>query len=186
MSGRRYVYVPAAGLLVVLAAVVALVLLRLPAQDPVVATTLLGLFPDSVAVDDPTGRAFVANYLDTTVDVLDINSGRVLLGRTVGSNGGAHPEAVVVDARDNRVFVATDDGLISMLDASSGALLRARQWAVVYRHWRWMSGDGASSQPTSIAARSPCWMPAPESSCTGRPPAHSPRSWVWTIGPTGC
>jgi YVTN family beta-propeller protein len=109
-----------------LTALVALVLLRLPPKDPVVATTLLGLFPDSVAVDDPTGRAFVANYLDTTVDVLDLNSGRVLLGQTVGSNGGTHPEAVVVDARDNRVFVATDDGLMSMLDASSGALLRAR------------------------------------------------------------
>ena len=83
-------------------AMAALVLLHLPAQDPVVATTLLGLFPDSMAVDDQTGRAFVANSLDTTVDVLDINSGKVLLSRTVGSNGGAHPEAVVVDARDKR------------------------------------------------------------------------------------
>ena len=85
VRGRRYVYMPAAGLLVVL---IALVLLRLPAQDPVVATTLLGQFPDSVAVDGQTGRAFVANYLDTTVDVLDVNSGKVLLSRTVGSVRG--------------------------------------------------------------------------------------------------
>src|SRR5437588_5095390 len=161
VRGRRYVYMPAAGLLVVMVAMVALVLLHLPAQDPVVATTLLGLFPDSMAVDDQTGRAFVANSLDTTVDVLDINSGKVLLSRTVGSNGGAHPEAVVVDARDNRVFVATDDGLISMLDASSGALLRARSvggsvqtMAVDERRRRLFVADVDSGSVTMLDARS--------------------------------
>jgi hypothetical protein len=51
VRGRRYVYMPAAGLLVVVVAVVALVLLHLPAQDPVVATTLLGLFNGSIIND---------------------------------------------------------------------------------------------------------------------------------------
>src|SRR5947209_13283097 len=109
VRGRRYVYMPAAGLLVVMVAMVALVLLHLPAQDPVVATTLLGLFPDSMAVDDQTGRAFVANDRDTTVDVLDINSGKVLLGRPVGCNGGARPAPLAVGARHSRGCLGTRD-----------------------------------------------------------------------------
>lgn len=123
MSGRRRVYV--AGLLAILAALLALALLlpQFRAQDLVVASMPLGMFPGAVVMDDRTGRAFIANDLDTSVNVLDSGSGTVLRRLTVGSNGGAHPEAVVVDSADNHAFVATDDGLVSMLDASSGALI---------------------------------------------------------------
>lgn len=91
---------------------------------PIVATVPLGTFPGAVTIDAQDGRAYVPNYMDTTVDVLNSTTGRVLRTFTVGSNGGAHPEDVATDATAHRLFVLTDDGLLSMFNADSGALLR--------------------------------------------------------------
>jgi DNA-binding beta-propeller fold protein YncE len=87
----------------------------------------VGLFPQGVAVDEQTGRAFVtgAGFAGAgPVGVLDTRTGRLL--RTV--NVGMEPhEQIVVDTRRERVFVPvysqTGNGYVSVLDARSGRLL---------------------------------------------------------------
>lgn len=105
----------------------ALVVQRLTAVGPLVATVPVGMFPSAIAIDDVTEHALVLNALDTTVSVLDERTGALLATRTVGSNGGAHPEQIAVDAHTGHAFVLTDDGQVSMLDTRSGALLSAIQ-----------------------------------------------------------
>lgn len=121
MAGRRLIAL--LGLLLVVA--VSVLILERRDQNPVMRTVPLGLFPGELAVDEQTGRVFVVNYMSTTVDVLDATTGALLDARTVGSNGGAHPETVVVDARTGHAFVTTDDDRVSVFDARNGALLSA-------------------------------------------------------------
>ena len=89
-----------------------------------VRTVTLGLFPQGVAVNERTGRAFVTSVGvggAGLVGVLDTRTGRLL--RTV--DVGMGPQAqVVLDARRERVFVPvynrTGNGHVSVLDARSG------------------------------------------------------------------
>src|SRR5262249_436906 len=73
-----------------------------------------------LAVDEQTGRVFVADPDDGTVSLLDARSGAELASVAVSGD----PQHVAVDARTGRVFVASDDatgGYITVLDARSGA-----------------------------------------------------------------
>jgi YVTN family beta-propeller protein len=89
----------------------------------------------ALAVDEQTGRVFVANgnvsALDGGLSILDAASGRLLRSVTVGML----PTAVAVDERSGRVFVANKgpvdsnlvplgNGTVTVLDARSGAVLR--------------------------------------------------------------
>lgn len=103
----------------------ALVVQRGMVAGPATATVPVGMEPSAIGLDPSVGRALVLNTLGTTVSVLDDRDGALLATRTVGSNGGAHPEQVGVDARTHHGFVLTDDGQVSMLDTRSGALLGA-------------------------------------------------------------
>jgi YVTN family beta-propeller protein len=96
----------------------------------VLRTVGVGLSPSVVAVDERTGRVFVANDGERSVSVLDASSGTVL--RTVRVGFG--PIAMATDERDGRVLVANEgvtdsaghplgDGSVSMLDAHSGKVL---------------------------------------------------------------
>jgi YVTN family beta-propeller protein len=93
-------------------------------------TVGVGLAPSAVAVDERTGRVFVANDGERSVSVLDAYSGTVL--RTVRVGFG--PIAIATDDRDGRVLVANEgvtdstghplgDGSVSVLDAHSGKVL---------------------------------------------------------------
>jgi YVTN family beta-propeller protein len=79
----------------------------------------------AVAVDERTGHVFVSvsGYRRVGwVSMLDARSGAVLRSVRVGWQ----PDALAVDARTDRVFVANlADGTLSVLDATSGRLLRA-------------------------------------------------------------
>ena len=76
--------------------------------------------PVAIAVDDTTSRAFVVNGADSSVGVIDTDSGNVL--RTVPVGHGAL--SIAVDERANRVFVPnTGDDNVSILDASLGFLV---------------------------------------------------------------
>jgi DNA-binding beta-propeller fold protein YncE len=87
----------------------------------------VGLFPQRVAVDEQTGRAFVISEGFAgagLVGVLDTRTGRLL--RTV--NVGREPHAqILVDTRQGRVFVPVSrqigNGHVSVLDARTGRLL---------------------------------------------------------------
>lgn len=83
----------------------------------------VGQTPSAIAVDGPARHAFVTNYLDNTVTMIDTNSGAVL--RTIPV--GQAPSAVVVDAHTSRVFILNQkDSSVSMLDATTGDVLGTR------------------------------------------------------------
>jgi len=90
-----------------------------------IARTPVGMHPSAVAIDGTAWRALVLNSYDTTVSVLDEGTGAPLATTTVGSNGGAHPQRVALDARSRHAVVLTDDGQVSVLDTRSGHVLRS-------------------------------------------------------------
>jgi DNA-binding beta-propeller fold protein YncE len=98
-------------------------------------TTNIGKDLFALAVDEQTGRVFVASGntfgVNGSVSILDAVSGRLVRSVTVGML----PAAVAVDARSGRVFVANkgpldsnlvplNNGTVAVLDARGGAVLR--------------------------------------------------------------
>ncbi len=81
-----------------------------------------------LALDEVTGRVFVANWLSNSVGVVDASTGRLL--RTVAL--GAPPLEIAADPSRRRVLVITNAGrafgssgsTIVVLDARDGAVLR--------------------------------------------------------------
>jgi DNA-binding beta-propeller fold protein YncE len=81
----------------------------------------VGPDPRDVAVDERTGRAFVANDDNASVSVLDSHSGAVVRQLAVGPQ----PRAVALDSATNRAFVInTGDGTVSVVDTRSAAVVR--------------------------------------------------------------
>ncbi len=89
------------------------------AASPLLRSVPVGRDPVALAVDARTGRVFVVGAAGS-VTTLDAATGRFL--RSVAVGRGA--QAVAVDEATGRVFV-TDPGRAFMLDARSGAILRA-------------------------------------------------------------
>ena len=96
-------------------------------------TIAVGRHPIALALDAQTRRAFVRNS-DGTVSVLDLTHDTVLGAVTVSApaaqpveghveNENASARGLAVDVRTARVFVTTG-GAITVLDATSGTLLR--------------------------------------------------------------
>ncbi len=83
-----------------------------------------------LALDEVTGRVFVANWLSNSVGVVDASTGRLL--RTVAL--GAPPLEIAADPRRRRILVITSpsgrnffsapDTTLVVLDARNGAILR--------------------------------------------------------------
>lgn len=126
-SPRRRLVTAVPALVVIVGA---LVLARARADaGPVVRTVALGSTPSLLAVDAPAHRLFIANSGDSTVGVLDGETGEVL--RTVTVGAAFDPLAgLAVDTHTGHALVVTADkathagGRLVMLDARSGALLR--------------------------------------------------------------
>lgn len=104
---------------------------RAVASTLTVQTVRIGRNPSVIALDSHTNRIFVGNADDATVSVLDATSGAVLDTIALGH----YPIAAAVDERYGRVFFLNTDGepdahgpgrpgSVSILDATSGALLR--------------------------------------------------------------
>jgi len=75
----------------------------------------VGNYPCAIAVDPKTHMAYVTNYTDNTVTVIDGGSGTVRGTIPVGS----HPQSVAVDPKRNRVYVGNmQDNNVSVIDAS--------------------------------------------------------------------
>jgi YVTN family beta-propeller protein len=75
----------------------------------------VGDFPCAIAVNPKTHMAYVANYADNTVSVIDGANGTVRGTIPVGS----HPQSVAVDPNRNRVYVGNVQGdNVSVIDAS--------------------------------------------------------------------
>jgi len=92
----------------------------------VLRTIRLGTAPRAVAVDERTGRAFVAHA--SFVSVFDTGRAHVLGTTTVGSWGGL--TAVAVDERRDRVFTDVDRApnvsALAVLHADNGRLIGLR------------------------------------------------------------
>ena len=113
------------GLLVglALAAACGVAVARRGGIDPILRTVTVGHAPYwTLALDEQTGRAFIFNRQDGTLNVLDTRTGALL--RTVTLTPGNVWLAVAEQAE--RVFVSGyDTGTITMLDARSGAVLHS-------------------------------------------------------------
>lgn len=108
-----------------------------PAAGTILSTMIMGDYLLALAVDERSSRVFVADASDATVRMLDAQTGKLLhtvhIGPTpssIGYSNGSNPQAMVADARTNRVFVIAllcsgcEPHTVSMLDATTGALLR--------------------------------------------------------------
>jgi len=95
-------------------------------------TVRVGGQPAGVVVDEQRGRAFVIDALDDTVRVLDLRHQTTT--RTV--RVGGRPHAIAIDSARGLVLVAADGpldgggrplgpGVVDLLDAGSGAMVRA-------------------------------------------------------------
>lgn len=74
----------------------------------------VGNYPCAIAVNPKTHMAYVTNYTDNTVSVIDGDSGTVRGTIPVGS----HPQSVAVDPNTNRVYVGNVQGnTVSVIDA---------------------------------------------------------------------
>ncbi len=83
----------------------------------------VGAVPCAVATNPVTHRAYVVNYGDETLSVVDGATRRVVATVKVGS----HPQAVAVDARRNRVYVANvHDDSVTEIDSATNRVVRTR------------------------------------------------------------
>jgi YVTN family beta-propeller protein len=121
---RRLVPIPVVtGVLAVIGAVVLAVVLSgcrgAPSAGPtyrVTATVRVGKLPDGVAVDPGTHTAYVVNYGDNTVAVIDASTRTVTATVPVGKR----PIGVAVDPGTHTVYVTNlDDATVSVIDAST-------------------------------------------------------------------
>ncbi len=92
----------------------------------VVRTIAVGPSPLAVGIDEQNHRAFVVGFAPgnpyaARVSVIDTTTGMPLLGVTVARV----PQALIVDARSDHVFVANGDNTVRLLDARTGALLHS-------------------------------------------------------------
>jgi len=118
-------------------------------SDPAVQSIPVGFQPAAIAVDAQTRRAFVVNRYGVvgrglaahvTVTVLNVATGTVLHTRALPIEGYTTvpgPQAIALDEQTNRVFIltnvrhvdaarglTTNVGVVSTLDATTGAVLR--------------------------------------------------------------
>ena len=86
-----------------------------PAQPHVVATIPVGTLPSDVAVNPAGTRAYVVNYIDESLSVIDTATQTVVqtLARV-----GTLPNAVAVHPNGTRVYVANGIGTISVVDTT--------------------------------------------------------------------
>jgi len=82
--------------------------LGLPIGDPAKKGPAYGAAPNSIAVDQTSGIAYVALYNANAVAVFNLNNGGSLLGMIPV---GYAPSSVVLDAADNALLVANDKGI---------------------------------------------------------------------------
>lgn len=119
---RRARVVFAVGVIVLVLAVVVMRGIRTQASGRQgLPAVRIATYPTGIAVDDRTGRAFVASNLNGTgaVTVLDTRTGAAI--RTVLSGRNAGAAAVFEPA--GRIFITDDQG-VGVLDARTGDVLR--------------------------------------------------------------
>lgn len=91
------------------------------ATPPVQATLTLGNNIQGIAIDPAIAKAFVTNFNDGTVSVIDINTLTVAATVSVG----ASPRRVIADAATHRVYIAnaTTPGTVTVLNGATNAVV---------------------------------------------------------------
>src|SRR5690348_8534066 len=76
-------------------------------------TVSLGRWPDALALDTATHRAFVSNEQNATLSVLDLRNSSVVGSVGVGNPTALVPRALAIDVRTHNLFVTDPlDGLL--------------------------------------------------------------------------
>ena len=104
--------------------------LGLPIGDPAKKGPAYGAAPNSIAVDQTGGIAYVALYNANAVAVFNLNNGGSLLGMIPV---GYAPSSVALDAADNALLVANDKGIGTTGFAVAPAPDQDRRELVCYR-----------------------------------------------------
>ena len=107
--------------------------------------------PHEVATAPETRRAFVANYGDGTVSVIDVDG----LSETARWRLEAtqRPHGIVVGPNEERVYVtAKDRQVVLVLNAASGTVLRTFETGKDIRHMLALSPDAPTLHATSIGS----------------------------------
>lgn len=103
----------------------------LSASGALVRVTRVGIWPESIAVDEAARRVFVGSFGSNTVSVLDAGSGALLDTLTAGTRAGGITQ-IAVDQRSSRLYVLTfpdlqafraGHGRLLTFDARTGVLL---------------------------------------------------------------
>lgn len=115
----------------------------------------IGVDPVAIAIDAHTRRVFVLTdgplnitgsglpAGPTRLSILDAGTGAIVRTATLAALGGT-AQALAVDTRANRVFAAGANGVLTMLDATTGSVLRSE-------NTRGQStGADSQRQPTGI------------------------------------
>ena len=91
-------------------------------QTPILIDT--GHIPCAVAINSQTARAYVVDYGDDSVSVVDLKQRRSIATIHVGT----HPQAIALDVATNRVFVAnTHSNNVSVIDGGTNQVLSTLQ-----------------------------------------------------------
>jgi len=115
--GRRIIVLT---LVAALVALMSALVMRARPTTTFAGTLPVGSGPQEVALDAHTGYAFVTNNAASTVTMLDTHNGAVR--RTIPVVNS--PLEVGVDATTSRAFVVNTSGEVSVLDTTTGDLLR--------------------------------------------------------------
>jgi YVTN family beta-propeller protein len=91
------------------------------ATPPVQATLTLGNNTQGIAIDPAIAKAFVTNFNDGTVSVIDINTLAVVATVAVGPS----PRRIIADAATHRVYIAnaTTPGTVTVLNGATNAIV---------------------------------------------------------------
>ena len=118
----------------------------LPA-DAIIATVPMGGLTRGPAVDEATGRVYVANLQDGDVSVVESDGTLVAKVATPDKQVQWGPEAIAVDSATGRVFVQTTTGDITVVDAKTNKVSQVVDLATAGAGWpanRVMAFDAAS------------------------------------------
>ena len=110
-----------------------------------------GQGPHEVAAAPETRRAFVANYGDGTVSVIDVDGPRETAQWRLGTT--QRPHGIAVGPNEERVYVTAEDRqAVLELNAASGTVLRTFETGKDVTHMLALSPDAPTLYATSIGS----------------------------------
>lgn len=122
-----------------------------PASGRVTDSVPTGQGPHEVAAAPEIGRAFVANYGDGTISVIDVDGPKETDRWQLGAT--QRPHGIAVGPEEERIYVTAEDRqAVLELDAASGAVRRTFETAKEVTHMLALTPGASSLFATSIGS----------------------------------